>query len=625
MSNPAVVFNHDPRFPKDNPASHDDMSDVTLPHGKNDISNDPALTSKVLKFSFVYSGTTHHQVAPSIIHTHWIQAVQETLGTDIIILNNHNQPVETVSTLKWNDQTIHQKQFKLYQQTVGKDDRRRTTYYILHRVLTNETISNIKAIPAVRRIMKDYQFYITDHQWTETQWSTTRIGFVTNHDPSFYNRTQAQIKFNDYLHSKQFSKKKTKIPLFRMVFTSPQVKHPTHTVSTKAYAIEVLQEDAVQMTTVLKDLLIIDTTVFVPYTMRHKYPDGYEKAIRYQTHLLTNSMVIILQNISSDMMFYLQDHILHVPGVLEILASPKGEDTRRYSVRVEKSLFSQIRNTLNQSLATWIKEEVQSDAQPTEFQFPGVARVKPLYNDGNSSGENTWMTTSNASFMSMDIPDGQMDDFFATSMNATRIFSYAEILVPLKFPVHQQAQSTDATSTKASISEVTAAQTEVESGHRRDLERINAAHQQATAIANATIEAQRLEIEHFKAQRLEDIASRTQDAREAQAKSNQQDEATMQLRHESVQTKLEITALREEMQNMMRQFLSALPKVPTTPEKANKRTTEHGDKNNSHGEKRQDVRSTPGKKLFYDEMDLRDSDQYQSAMEQDDTPPLPIK
>ena len=165
----------------------------------------------------------------------------------------------------------------------------------------------------------------------------------------------------------------------------------------------------------------------------------------------------------------------------------------------------------------------------------------------------------------------------------------------------------------------------MESGHRRDLERINAAHQQATAIANATIEAQRLEIEHFKAQRLEDIASRTQDAREAQAKSNQQDEATMQLRHESVQTKLEITALREEMQNMMRQFLSALPKVPTTPEKANKRTTEHGDKNNSHGEKRQDVRSTPGKKLFYDEMDLRDSDQYQSAMEQDDTPPLPIK
>jgi hypothetical protein len=289
-------------------------------------------------------------------------------------------------------------------------------------------------------------------------------------------------------------------------------------------------------------------------------------------------------------------------------------------------MFSQIRNKLNQSLAKWIKDEVESDAQPTEFQFPGVARVKPLYNDGNSSGENTWMTTSNASFMSMDIPDGQMDDFYATSMHATRNSSYADILVPLKFPGLQQAQSTDATSTKASMSEVTAAQMEADSGHKRDLDRLNAAHQQATAIANATIEAQRLEIEQFKAQRLEDIASRTQEIREAKAKSNQQDEATMQLREESVQTKLEITALREDMKNMMRQFLSALPKVPTTPEKANKRATNHGDKDNSHGEKRQDVRSTPGKKLYYDEMDLRDSDKYQYAMEQDDTPaPSPIK
>jgi hypothetical protein len=625
MSNPAVVFNHDPRSSKDNPASHDDMSDVTLPHGKNDGANDPVMTSKVLKFSFVYSGTTHHQVAPSTIHTHWIQAVQENLGNDIVIFNNQNTPVEKVSTLKWTDPTIHTKQFKLYQQTLGKDDRRRTTYYILHRVLTNEPISNIKAIPAVRRIMKDYQFFITDHQWTETQWNTTRIGFVTNYDPSFYNRTQAQIKFNKYLHSKHQSKKNKKIPLFRMVFTSPQVKHSTHTVSTKAYAVEVLQEDAIQMTTVLRELLITDTTAFVPYTMRHKYPDGYEKAIRYQTHLLTTSMVIILQNISSDMMFYIQDHILQVPGVLEILASPKGEDTGRYSVRVTKSLFTPIRKTLNQCLAKWVKEEVQSDAQPTEFQFPGAARVKPLYNDGNSSGDNTWMTTSNASFMSMDIPEGQMDDFFATSKNATRIFSYAEILIPPRFPGHQHATSTDATSTKASISEVTAAQTETESRHKRDLERMHEAHQQATLIANATIAAQQLEIEQFKAQRLEDMAFRKQEHSESQAKSKDQDEATLQLRQESVQTKLDITALREEMQSMMRQFLSALPSVPTTPSKDKKRATNHSDPYNSHGEKRQDVRSTPGKKLYYEVMDLGDSNQYQFAKEQDDTTPSPIK
>jgi hypothetical protein len=341
--------------------------------------------------------------------------------------------------------------------------------------------------------LKDYQCYITDHQWTETQWDTTRIGFVTNHDPSIYNRTQAQIKFNAYLHA-QPQVKKSKIPLFRMVFSSPQVKHGTHTVSTKAYAIEVLQADAVQMVTILKALLTADTTAFVPYSMRHKYPEGYEKAIRYQTQLLTSSMVIILQNVSTDMMFYLQDHIMQVPGVLEILASPKGEDTGRYGIRVNKTNFTQIRSTINQSLAKWIAEEVPSDALPTELQFPGEARVKPLYNDGNSSGENTWMTTSNASYMSMDLPAGQMDDFFATSMNATRVFSYAEIAVPPLFQGQPNAlhSDVDTTSTKASMSELSAARTEVDMIHKRDMERIQSAHQKEVAIAKATIEAQRL-------------------------------------------------------------------------------------------------------------------------------------
>jgi hypothetical protein len=279
-----------------------------------------------------------------------------------------------------------------------------------------------------------------------------------------------------------------------MVFSSPQVKHGTHTVSTKAYAIEVLQADAVQMVTILKALLTADTTAFVPYSMRHKYPEGYEKAIRYQTQLLTSSMVIILQNVSTDMMFYLQDHIMQVPGVLEILASPKGEDTGRYGIRVNKTNFTQIRSTINQSLAKWIAEEVPSDALPTELQFPGEARVKPLYNDGNSSGENTWMTTSNASYMSMDLPAGQMDDFFATSMNATRVFSYAEIAVPPLFQGQPNAlhSDVDTTSTKASMSELSAARTEVDMIHKRDMERIQSAHQKEVAIAKATIEAQRL-------------------------------------------------------------------------------------------------------------------------------------
>ena len=202
MSNSSHGISRDPGKSHANPAGHDDMSDVTVNNGKATNENDPHMLSKVLKFSFVYSATTQHKIAPSIIHTHWMQAIQAAFGSDVIILNNQNQKLEKIDPLKWTDETIHQKQFKLYQKTTGRDDRRRTTYHILHRILTNETLSKIKAVSSVQKIMKDYQCYVSDHQWDETQWDTTRIGFVTGHDPSFYDRHQAAAKFNANLHSK---------------------------------------------------------------------------------------------------------------------------------------------------------------------------------------------------------------------------------------------------------------------------------------------------------------------------------------------------------------------------------------------------------------------------------------
>jgi hypothetical protein len=76
------------------------MSDVTVNNGKTAYENEPQLISKVLKFSFVYSGTTQHKIAPTIIHTHWMQAVQAAFGPDVIIMNNQNKNVEKIDPLK---------------------------------------------------------------------------------------------------------------------------------------------------------------------------------------------------------------------------------------------------------------------------------------------------------------------------------------------------------------------------------------------------------------------------------------------------------------------------------------------------------------------------------------------
>ena len=67
---------------------------------------DQKVTSKVLKFSFVFSGTINHQVAPNVIHA---EAAQESHVDDIIIINNYNRPDKQISSVKWADPTIHQK------------------------------------------------------------------------------------------------------------------------------------------------------------------------------------------------------------------------------------------------------------------------------------------------------------------------------------------------------------------------------------------------------------------------------------------------------------------------------------------------------------------------------------
>ena len=608
----------DPGKSHANPAGHDDMSDVTVNNGKVTNENESQMISKVLKFSFVYSGTTQHKIAPSIIHTHWMQAVQAAFGLDVIIFNNQNQKVESIDPLKWTDQTIHQKQFKLYQKSTGRNDKRSTTYHILHRILTNETISKIKAIPSVSKLMKEYQCFVSDHQWDETQWDTTRVGFVTGHDPSFFNRTQAAAKYNANLHSKLLAKK-IKIPIFRFVFTSPQVRHTSHTVSTKAYAIEVLSEDSVPMLQVLKSL-VGSTPEFVPYTLRRKYPDGYEKAIRYQTKLLTSTMVIILQNISEDMMFYLQDRILKISGVHEILPSPKARDMGRYSILVDKDSFKTARHTLSSSLEKWVKNEIPSDAQPSDDQFLGPARVKPLYDEGLSSGENSWMTQSNASFMSMDLPVGQDDDYFANSIKANKVFTYADIAIPTYDPLNTSPFDMQ---TKASISEISDTKTYADYVRKNELETMTTAHHAATENANQIIASQRLEIEQLKAQRLEDLAQRAQEMSRATDQAFLQEEATATLKLEAVQTKLEIQDLRRDLHEMMQQFKLVLSAAP--PSQDNKRNSAESAEDNSPNEKRRDVRSTPGKKLFTDVTDLRDSHMYLLAMEATDTPSSPKK
>ncbi len=149
------------------------------------------------------------------------------------------------------------------------------------------------------------------------------------------------------------------------------------------------------------------------------------------------------------------------------------------------------------------------------------------------------------------------------------------------------------------------------------------AHQAATVLANQIIASQRAEIEQHKAQRLLDLEQRAQEMHSVDNKASVQEEARNNLKLEAVQTKMEIHKLRRNLQEMMQQFKAVLATASSSQD--NKRTSAASADNNSPSEKRRDVRNTPGKKLFIDEMDLRDLQLYLSARLLTDTPSSPMK
>jgi hypothetical protein len=68
-----------------------------------------------------------------------------------------------------------------------------------------------------------------------------------------------------------------------MLFVSSTAYKEGTTISTKAYAVEILSADSAHMLQVLKTLLSDAVTTFVPYSMRGKFPAAYIQAIKFQT------------------------------------------------------------------------------------------------------------------------------------------------------------------------------------------------------------------------------------------------------------------------------------------------------------------------------------------------------
>ena len=495
---------------------------------------------------------------------------------------------------------------------------------LVHRIITSASIASIKQIPEIHQILRDNNCYLNEHPWNEDAWDTTKIGFVTNFDPSFYTPDQAQMKFNELLKEKVKllnTRTKTKIPQFRMTFSSPKIRSENNNIiSTKAYAIEVKHDDTTNMLQVLKSLLR-DTPVFVPFNMRNKFPEGFKKAVKYQTQMITSHRTIVLQYLHPDTMFHIEELIKATNGVIDIMPDKHVLMNGKYRILVEKDTFKTARDEVQRHLTGWCDEYIPIDAYPKPNPFPDKARVQPIHNDGFSSGENSWMSLSNASFMSMDLSNVADDEYFSNTAAATKAFTYAEITEspprnvsgpPRTQPIIiNRNTTTDQHSdedTRAAISEITTtARTETEQQQRRELEHAR------QIIANQQAEIQRLKDDQEKSQNFyEETFTKLQEEIREQNSNSQSLKHEVEIIIQQQQTQ-HARDLQELYDRMMRQMTTMF--LPSNPipfrNHAESSSDEIDNEEHSHAistaadppidrvnhrDKKQDTRPTPTKR-----------------------------
>lgn len=276
----------------------DDISDVTPPGKGGFRRNEGTSIEKTLKFRFLSKSNTA-KVHPSKIHLHWIQAVQEYSGKDVMIMTNKSKTMPQVDTLTWTE-TQHANYYHIHQ---DKDDgtqgpgrsnpHRENSAFIVHRIRTTISLQEIKSIPKVHELLRKHNCFLTEHRWTEDVWNTTQLGFIQGLDPQYYDIAHATSKVATEL--KRHFPSKTKLPKFHLAYCTPKINYKGKEIRTKAYAIETEKSTSMEMMKILKSVYRTSTE-FTSFQMRAKHPEAFARIIRRQTEIISNNHVIILNS-----------------------------------------------------------------------------------------------------------------------------------------------------------------------------------------------------------------------------------------------------------------------------------------------------------------------------------------
>jgi len=154
---------------------------------------------------------------------------------------------------------------------------------IIHDIQTSLSLTELKNISSIKRILNTHNCFIRPHHWNASEKDITTIGWFLNINPSHQSRDFTKLEIEDKIKSAHQTKKIT-IPPFRITMNNPSIANHQHSpqkMKTKAYAIEVKSSDKPLLSKLLSHTYSVDKT-FIPYYLIKKDKEAFSFAISLQ-------------------------------------------------------------------------------------------------------------------------------------------------------------------------------------------------------------------------------------------------------------------------------------------------------------------------------------------------------
>ena len=398
MSNPLMPSGANGDKARTNLDNMDDASFSTPKAGVEIRMIDHELKELTIRFEFQPKNTDAAKKC-AIVHTHLLLELQIAFEEDVKIFNNKNKELPKIDPIHWNSPAIHQRNFVIH--CKPGTQRRKSKYVILHRIHTNQSLSTIKNYHTIAALLKNNDCWLKNHDWDESVWDTVQAGHLIGINPAHYTPIIAAQKL-----ARQIEKKvKTKLPPIRLIYSSPR-SSPSggKEVRSKGYAVEFARADAAVVLRALKDTFA-GTRLFLMAKLRYTHPIAYANALKLQNQHLAAVYVLPLLNVTEEALFYFEAQIKDVEGVTDIVPTRHSDTTGRFNILINKSHFKSAKAEIVQSFDHWYNE-VPSSSRPHEEAFSGLPRIGTQGADDESTGEQSFLSLSAASFASMDMSTG---------------------------------------------------------------------------------------------------------------------------------------------------------------------------------------------------------------------------